>query len=463
MLVALRRRTLLGVALLALCGTAAHAGGSWATAGSERDISNLPGPQTNPTIAVDPSNSQVLLAGSNSLLEGAERVYSSTDGGLTWGSGTLTPPIADLTSACPSDPGVAIDPEGRQFFSFDRSVPCTGEAPSRVYVSHRDGPTAAWSAPVLVAPLGRARVDDKPAIAVDASPVSPHRGRVYVAWARLSRRVAYSIMLSHSDDHGRTWSRPVKVNHDGDDLNYATLAVARNGAVYVAWMDSLRYSLQIARSTDGGAHFSAEVKAAAFIVVPIPQCGMGIVVKAEPRACIQPDPTVSVDASGGRYSGRVYVSYTGTDYSGDRGASLTTFDVRLRPLAGLPLLGHHRNVTRAVGAPKSDQFWAQSAVDQSSGDLWLCFYDTAGDPTDKKVHYSCSVSRDGGGHWTRPVSAATAPSDESQPGGRQYGYYQGLAVAGGVAHPIWTDARDVPTLGEEIYTTSLTQADFATP
>lgn len=459
----MRRRLLLGGVLLVLCGTAGHASGARGMAGAERDISNLPGPQTNATITVDPRNSQVLLAGSNSLLEGAERVYSSTDGGLTWDTTTLTPPVAGLTPECPSDPGVAIDRSGRQYFSFDRSVPCTGEAPSRVFVSSRDGPDATWSAPVLVAPLGQARVDDKPAIAVDSSPVSSHRGRVYVAWARLSRRVVYSIVLSHSDDHGRTWSCPVKVNHEGDDLNYATLAIARNGAVYVAWTDSLRYSVQIVRSTDGGLHFSPEVKAAAFIVTSIPQCGIGIVVRAEPRACIQPDPTVTVDTSGGPFSGRVYVSYTGTDYSGDKGAAFTTFDSRLRPLAGLPLLGYHRIVTRALGAPKSDQFWAQSAVDQSSGAIWLCFYDTAGDPAYTKVYYSCSVSRDGGTHWTRPVRAATTPSDESQSGGRQYGYYQGLAVANGVAHPIWTDTRDLPTLGEEIYTTRLTQADFARP
>jgi len=33
-------------------------------------------------------------------------------------------------------------------------------------------------------------------------------------------------------------------------------------------------------------------------------------------------------------------------------------------------------------------------------------------------------------------------------------------VANGVAHPIWTDSRDLEALGEEIYTTRLTLADF---
>ena len=80
-------------------------------------------------------------------------------------------------------------------------------------------------------------------------------GRVYVAWARVSRLVVYSIVLSHSDDHGRTWSRPVKVNRGGDELNYASIGIARNGTVYVGWTDSSRYSVLISRSTDGGRHF----------------------------------------------------------------------------------------------------------------------------------------------------------------------------------------------------------------
>ena len=35
-------------------------------------------------------------------------------------------------------------------------------------------------------------------------------------------------------------------------------------------------------------------------------------------------------------------------------------------------------------------------------------------------------------------------TDETQPGtdARQYGDYEGLAVANGVAHPIWTDSRE---------------------
>jgi hypothetical protein len=318
-----------------------------------------------------------------------------------------------------------------------------------------------WSAPVLVAKLGTARIDDKPVIAVDNSPVSPHAGRVYVAWARVSRLVKYSIVLSHSDDGGRTWSRPVKVNHNGDELNYASIAVSRGGILYVAWTDSSQYAIEVARSTDGGEHFGAEHPAAGFSLIPIPQCGIGLVLRADPRSCIQANPTVTVDASSGPYSGRVYVSYTATAYTGIQGPALTTFDPKLRPVAGFPLRGEHRVVGRDLSHRYAMQFWVQSAVDETDGALWICFYDTAGDPKQTRVHYSCSYSRDGGASFAGPVHAASVASDESQPGARQYGYYQGLAVAHGVAHPIWTDTRNLRTRAEEIYTARLTRAEFS--
>ena len=43
---------------------------------------------------------------------------------------------------------------------------------------------------------------------------------------------------------------------------------------------------------------------------------------------------------------------------------------------------------------------------------------------------------------------------------REYGDYEGLAVAAGVAHPVWTDTRRLRTLSEEVYTTTLTDASF---
>lgn len=450
-----------GILWLAIVAALVLALGAAAATPQNVNVSKLPGPQTQPAITVDPRNDRVLLAGSNSIEEGTMRIYMSGDGGGTWETTLAHERPAKLLDSCSSDPGVAIDTQGRQYYSYVRAVPCRSGAPQRVYVLVRAGPDEAWSKPILVAPLGRARVDDKPAIAVDNSPVSRFRGRVYLTWARIERSVSISIVLSHSDDGGKTWSKPVKVNTTGSELSYASVAVARNGTVYVAWDDIGEFSLHVARSTDGGATFGPQRRVASFPSIWIPHCGAGVVIPALPRTCVNANPVVTVDASGGRRSGRVYLSYARTEFRGRQAAHVVVFTSSLKRIDPEPDTGEGRPIAPAPPRRRSEQFWVQSAVDQTSGALWVCFYDTLGDPNRKRAHYSCAVSRDGGGTWAKPRRAAAVGSDATQPGATGgYGYYQGLAVANGIAHPIWTDTRDLSTLAEEIYTTRLTLADF---
>lgn len=388
-------------------------------------------------------------------------VYGSTDGGLTWETSATAPAPASRSASCAGDPGVAIDAAGRQYYSYLRSTPCEGGRP-RLFVVSRAGPDAPWSRPALVAPLGRARYDDKPAIAVDSSAVSPYRHRVYAAWSRISRRGVYSIVLSHSDDRGRTWSRPVKVNREGSVVKYATVALSRRGTVYVAWDDNSAYSLKIARSTDGGASFEPQRHVVSFSIVPIPHCGSGVVIVAHGLACIHANPILSVDRSRGRFAGRVYLSYSRTHFSGSPNVVVHAFTRTLRPISLSKSRGDGIAIVRTAPGAHPARFWAQSAVDSSSGALWVCFYDTSEDPEAIRAAYSCTMSRDGGRSWATPIRAASVASDATQPGAspRAYGDYEGLAVANGVAHPVWTDTRDLSTHAEEIYTTRLTLADF---
>lgn len=429
--------------------------------GPEVNVSRLPGAQSEPTVAVDPSNDQVLLAGSNNLVEGTMPVYSSTDGGVTWQTGTTYPPPPSRGVSCAGDPGVGIDATGRQYYSYLRATPCASGKP-RLFVVSRPGPDASWSKPVRVAPPGRSLFDDKPAIAVDSSTVSPHLNRVYVAWSRISHRSVYSIVVSHSDDGGRTWSRPVKVNREGSVLAYASVAVSRRGVVYVAWDDNSGYSLEIARSTDGGASFERQRHVVSFSIVPIAHCGSGIVIAAHRLACIHANPILSIDRSRGRFAGRVYLSYSKTHFSGSPDVLVNAFTSSLRPIPLTESPGEGVSVARTPAGVRPSRFWPQSAVDPSNGALWVCFYDTTGDPKAKRVFYRCTVSRDGARTWATPIRAASVASDATQPDAnlRAYGDYEGLAVTNGVAHPIWTDTRDLSTLSEEIYTTRLTLADF---
>lgn len=429
--------------------------------GSDVAVSRLEGPQNEPVIAIDPSDSRVLLAGSNSFAEGTMRVYGSADGGRSWQADTVFPAPSSRLVTCAADPSVAIDLNGRQFFSFIRSTPC-GIGRPRLYVAARAGPEADWETPVLVAPLGRARFDDKPWIAVDASRTSRFRNRLYATWTRFTRNNDSRVMLASSDDGGATWSPPVLVSKIGSELSYANVAVSRNGSVYVAWDDSTDFHVQIARSTDGGRTFGPERTAAAFSVVTIPRCGSGFVIPALRLKCTQANPQLAIDTSDGRFRGRVYLTYLQTEFYGNQGVRVSVLDSRLKPLAGYPLTRLGVPVALVRRSERRDQFWPQSAVDSSTGALWVCFYDTKGDPRRRRARYSCTASVDGGARFAAPVAVASVASDATQKGAdpREYGDYEGLAAARGVARPIWTDTRDLESYAEEIYTASLTLADL---
>jgi hypothetical protein len=266
--------------------------------------------------------------------------------------------------------------------------------------------------------------------------------------------------LSHSDNGGRTWSKPVKVE-EGRVLTYASVAVGPRGAVYVAWDDADEFGIWMARSLDGGKSFVGHRKVASFVAVTIPHCGSGIVIPAQPRTCVNSNPIVSVDTSRGSYAGRVYVSYARTEFRGRQAAHLAIFDPQLRRISPHPETREGRPVAPLSATRGADQFWPQSAVDASNGTVWVCFYDTLGDPANKQAFYSCTISRNGGRTWRRAVRAASVASDETVPGALgHYGYHQGVTALGGIAHPIWTDTRELADLEEEIYTTSLRETDF---
>jgi hypothetical protein len=153
----------------------------------------------------------------------------------------------------------------------------------------------------------------------------------------------------------------------------------------------------------------------------------------------------------------VYVTYATPDAAGRaQDVVIRAFDPLLAPLDAV-------HAVHPLDA-KRDQFLPAAAVDEA-GRVWVCFYDTAADKTRHSARYSCTASVDGGETWAAPRPVASVASDETRYPAYsfQYGDYEGLAVAGGVAHPIWTDSRDLRTRGEEIYTTTLTAADLQLP
>ena len=91
-------------------------------------------------------------------------------------------------------------------------------------------------------------------------------GRLHIAWSDY-RNGDIDVFTSYSADHGRTWSKPLRVNtdplHDGNDQFFQWLAVdPLTGAVYVQFYDrrddptNRKTFITLARSTDGGRSFT---------------------------------------------------------------------------------------------------------------------------------------------------------------------------------------------------------------
>jgi hypothetical protein len=468
---------LIGFVLAAVCASAASASAP-ALPLSQVDVSHSAGAQAETTIAVSPADPRVLLAGSNHLrvvparlrrvggklrrtgggLEFDTFAYSSVDGGATW---TLTRPYHRGSKNCAGgDPVTAIDDTGRELIGY-MVMPCRADESGdqlALYVSRRAGPGRPWIATRVPAPTGPdGPANDKPAIAWDSSAASPHHGRVYLAWTRI-KRSEIAVVISHSDDGGATWSAPVPVSRAAGPSTrsfFATVTTSPAGDVYVGWT-TVSHDLELARSTDGGDTFATPVDVDSVVSPPSridSACVFrGQAIPAQPKRCASINPGVAATAS------RVYVTYAVTGPDGhEQDVRVATLDPALNPV------GEPVQVNPPDGAAVSDQFQPAVAVDAASGLLWVCFYDTAGDDTRQSTRYSCAVSRDGSA-WSAPVAVARVRSNEN---GRyanrefEYGDYQGLAVGSdGVAHPIWTDSRELRTLGEEIYTTALDAANL---
>src|SRR5205823_3539053 len=282
---------------------------------NERNASRAPGDQAEVAIAADPSDPNILLGASGGFAR--TRTYTSTDGGKTWRSAADVPNTL-LGDVPAGDPMPAIDSAGHQYLGFVAASPTT---PAPYYaLATRDGSNDDWQP--TNRPILDDRFQDKPMLAVDNAPDSPYAGRLYMGGVEFRiGRGSGTMVLTHSDDRGQSWSKPV------------TLTTGRDA--------------------------------------PIPQ---------------SLTPPVRRLGFGERRNGRTNV-----------------FVLRLSP--ELRPIGRPVAVARA--SRTADRFFPAIDLDESTGDLWDCFYATDGSRDLRRVRFSCSVSRDGGASWSAPARAAS--------------------------------------------------------
>jgi hypothetical protein len=448
--------------------------------------------QNEPTVAVDPLDTDIVVAGANdycaSIVNGDvwAGFYRSIDGGDTW-SNSLVPGYPDDTSdsgeaspahgscAAAGDPSQSFDGEGRLFYAFicfNRVKPINGS----VYVARYDDHGADYDRTVLVkkgSPSGlflTGLFQDKINLTADQSVGKPTSGNVYVAWSQYnSFAPTNAVLFSRSIDHGLSWSDPVKVTPaEHGTASFADLAVGPDGTVYLTYLtypSSSRPSADVwlLSSTNGGASFGPASHVASIELFDSNQfagatntvdCGDG------PFACESgftfsrffSNSAVAADEDG------VHVVWASELSSGQNKVF-----VRNSTDAGATW-----NAAPATldTVPKGHQWFPDIASDGET--LTVIFYDSrkdrAYDPdrppgndengvnSGDVVNAFVARSTDGGVSWTGSGDRAKPESDAGSNfgwethGSRRVGFwgdYLYVSAVPGAAYVVWTDSRDL--------------------
>ena len=288
-----------------LGGTGAYTDGTLNRCGIDRRMQN------EPTLALDPRNPMVRTSGSNDYCtvptngDAWAGFYRSADGGATWDDSLLPGYLHDGSSqglASPvhtmalggafaaGDPVQAWDTNGNLFFmgnNFNRGTENgvsptfrdnTGDvwvatyAPSNPSANTTDG--SRYMRTVILASnvFGEGSFNDKTGIQVDQTG-SPFAGTVYAAWSDFHGSGCNEIDISRSTDHGATFSAPLKISSFICNNQGPNIAIGPAGQVYVSWFGQVSGSFgqntralgaAFVSSRDGGATFSMATIAVPF-------------------------------------------------------------------------------------------------------------------------------------------------------------------------------------------------------
>jgi hypothetical protein len=284
------------------------------------ECSGSRGRQNEPSVAIDPRNSQVMVGSSNDYCgvyndgvdaDGAPIAsgpiwlgyYRSEDGGSTFQSslvpgypGDNTPYAAraQIRTASSGDPVLAWDLQGRLFAGSESSEDPAGSPKGfgDVYVAtfvNPAGPSGAvandgkeFARSVTVAkgssaPGTGGKFNDKTAIEVDRT-ASACSGNVYFAYSRFTGNGGVGIYLSRSTDHGATFSTPKKVSAGVHDVQFPDISVTRNGHVYITFRQFEAHGQQtdavdVVKSADCGQNFSAPRQLTSFTAMGVTDLG----------------------------------------------------------------------------------------------------------------------------------------------------------------------------------------------
>jgi hypothetical protein len=385
-------------------------------------LTPAPGHFTEPAIAIDPNNSERVVA---VFQDNAHASYSQ-DAGRSWHAAAGVEPPNYRVSG---DVSTAYDSHGHAFIcymAFDKlgtfNYWAHNASRNGLFVRRSLDGGKTWDAshvPIIEhATEPGMPWEDKPYIVSDTSK-GPHSGNLYVGWTRWTLTDS-EILLSRSTDDGQTWSKPIEIDsHPGlprDDNGAAEGfdgTVGPDGTLYAIWSED--NDILLTSSSDGGKSFSV----ARPIIHTAP-----IMFAVETLERANGFPQIAVDPQ----SRKLYVTWS--DYrNGDLDVFCSTSS------DGGKTWGDPVRVNTDSLHNGADQFFQWLAVDPTDGAANVLFYDRRGDPQNRTQTVTLARSTDGGRNFQN--YAWTTEAFEA--GEVFFGDYTGIAASGGRVYGVWTE------------------------
>ena len=391
------------------------------------------------SIAINPKNTREIIAGAN-----LASYYYSHDAGKTWERKVLKCPAYNVWG----DPVVFWDTLQNAYY-MHLSNPSPKIAPDgswvdRIVVNKSTDKGLTYPNCYAFGKSGK-KVQDKHWAAV--SPLTNH---IHVTWTQFDKYESkdpkdYSIIrYARSEDGGISWTEPKRISfYAGDCIDSdntvegAVPSVGPNNEIYVAWAGPK--GLVFNRSLDNGNTWLEKE----LILDSIPD-GWDYKISGLYRA--NGLPFTACDLSKGPYRGRIYICWSDAKFgTNNKDVFLTYSDDGGKTWSDRTLITYYPN--------HKQQFMPHFTVDQTTGYLYVLYYDRRNYSVTDLTDVFLSVSRDGGKSFThhRINETPFTPHKEIF-----FGDYIGISAHNGIIRPMWMQMDEKKKLG--VYTALLTDS-----
>jgi hypothetical protein len=482
--------------------------------------------QAEELIKVNPANPRNLVAGQNDSVAGFNHCgYDfSFDSGQHWGSGIppffqhLNSPVAGHTIAggpgtfhtydAASDPALAVDSQGRAFYScvvFDiataaSAVLVTASVPGAGGSFYNNVPELG-STFVAVEDNSPTVAHDKEFITADANPNSPNRDNVYVTWTVFKfstscgappngtlQFCSNAIFGSVSTDHAVTWSTPEEISGSSPlcsfgnffdpsrtfntcDLDQGSDPVTMaNGNLVVAFNNGNTTTVNnqqlaiVCKPSGSSAASTAHLNCASpskvgdDVTARVPLCNFG----RGPEECIPGSfirtddfPRLAVDPVSGQLFS-VWQDFRNSEFdvqasrSTDGGRTWTMAPSAVNPDSGFDHYQPAVDVVKGGNGRFGVSYFRTAQVPNETANAATAGFVFA--PGQAGVQATNSQYFLSGGRGLKtPLTARPVSPMFPAPAGNQAGFngdYSSLVLVGDTAHPLWSDTRNTAPAGQ---------------